>query len=64
MISAAAPAAEPTSATTEITSLDDNARYAWLDAELTNVEVSTERWYTGWTATFAWLALGQCLPKP
>jgi len=40
-------------------SLDDNARYAWLDKELGNVEGPTERWYTGWTATFAWLSLGQ-----
>ncbi len=39
--------------------IDDNARYAWLDAELTQIEASTERWYTGWTATFAWVALGQ-----
>jgi hypothetical protein len=41
------------------TSMDDNARYAWLDAELVGIEASTERWYTGWTATFAWVAIGQ-----
>jgi hypothetical protein len=40
-------------------SLDDGARYAWLDNELGKVEAPTERWYTGWTATFAWLAVGQ-----
>lgn len=40
-------------------SLDDNARYAWLDDELGKVEGPTERWYTGWTATFAWLTVGQ-----
>jgi hypothetical protein len=39
--------------------MDDNARYAWLDAELIQIEASTERWYTGWTATFGWVALGQ-----
>jgi hypothetical protein len=39
--------------------IDDNARYAWLDSELTKIEGSTERWYTGWTAAFAWVALGQ-----
>jgi hypothetical protein len=39
--------------------IDDNARYAWLDRELTPIAESTERWYTGWTATFAWLTLGQ-----
>jgi len=39
--------------------IDDNARYAWLDRELTRIGESTERWYTGWTATFAWVALGQ-----
>jgi hypothetical protein len=40
-------------------SLDDNARYAWLDSELGKVEGPTERWYTGWTATFAWVSVGQ-----
>ena len=40
-------------------SLDDNARYAWLDNELGKVEGPTERWYTGWTATFAWVSIGQ-----
>jgi len=39
--------------------IDDNARYAWLDAELTEIEGPTERWYTGWTSAFAWVALGQ-----
>jgi hypothetical protein len=39
--------------------IDDNARYAWLDAELTQIEGPTERWYTGWTSGFAWVALGQ-----
>jgi hypothetical protein len=39
--------------------IDDNARYAWLDAELTQIEGPTERWYTGWTSAFAWVALGQ-----
>jgi hypothetical protein len=39
--------------------IDDNARYAWLDRELIQIEATTERWYTGWTATFAWVALGQ-----
>jgi len=39
--------------------IDDNARYAWLDRELTPIAESTERWYTGWTATFAWVTLGQ-----
>jgi len=39
--------------------IDDNARYAWLDAELTQIEGPTERWYTGWTAAFGWVALGQ-----
>ncbi len=39
--------------------IDENARYAWLDAELTKIEATTERWYTGWTAAFGWVALGQ-----
>lgn len=39
--------------------IDDNTRYAWLDRELTPIAESTERWYTGWTATFAWVTLGQ-----
>jgi hypothetical protein len=49
----AAPTADSASA------MDDNARYAWLDAELSRIEGPTERWYTGWTATFAWVAIGQ-----
>ncbi len=48
------PAAPPAD-----TAIDDNARYAWLDAELTQIEGGTERWYTGWTSVFAWVALGQ-----
>jgi hypothetical protein len=39
--------------------VDDNARYAWLDAELARIEVPTERWYTGWVASFGLLAIGQ-----
>jgi hypothetical protein len=39
--------------------VDDNARYEWLDAELARIEVPTERWYTGWVASFGVLALGQ-----
>jgi hypothetical protein len=37
----------------------DEQRYAWLDAELARAEGPTERWYTGWTATYGWLTLGQ-----
>ncbi|HEX3770438.1 MAG TPA: hypothetical protein VHV30_06225 [Polyangiaceae bacterium] len=40
-------------------SLDDSAKFAWLDAELKKINGPTERWNTGWTATFGWLALGQ-----
>jgi hypothetical protein len=39
--------------------VDDNARYAWLDHELAHIEGATERWYTGWTASFGVLAIGQ-----
>jgi hypothetical protein len=38
---------------------DDNGRFAWLDAELKKINGPTERWNTGWTATFGWLAIGQ-----
>jgi hypothetical protein len=55
----AAAQTKPESVATDQESLDENARYAWLDAELKEVEGSTERWYTGWTAAFGWLALGQ-----
>lgn len=49
--------------------IDDNARYAWIDAQLAQIEGPTERWFTGWTWTFAWLAAGQAglaaaAPKP
>ena len=53
-----AQAASPSQAA-QSGAIDDNSRYAWLDAELAHIEGPTERWYTGWTATFAWLALGQ-----
>jgi hypothetical protein len=39
--------------------LSDSARFAWLDSELKKINGPTERWNTGWTATFGWLALGQ-----
>jgi hypothetical protein len=49
----------PTPDMTTAGAADDNARYAWLDAELAKIEGPTERWYTGWTASFGVLALGQ-----
>jgi len=38
---------------------DDDARYAWLSAEIAHIEGPTERWQTGWTWGFAWLAAGE-----
>jgi hypothetical protein len=40
-------------------SLDDSARWEYLNAHLSNVEGATERWYAGWTSTFAALAIAQ-----
>jgi hypothetical protein len=40
-------------------SMDDDARYAWLSAEIAHIEGPTERWQTGWTWGFAWLAAGE-----
>ncbi|HTB76734.1 MAG TPA: hypothetical protein VK762_25985 [Polyangiaceae bacterium] len=59
MVSSGAAAQSQTRAHAPAEAMDDNARYAWLDAELTQISASTERWYTGWTATFAWVAVGQ-----
>ena len=39
--------------------IDDDARYAWLSAEIARIEGPTERWQTGWTWGFAWLAAGE-----
>jgi hypothetical protein len=39
--------------------IDDNARYAWLSAELTKIEGPTERWHTGWLWGFTWLTASQ-----
>jgi hypothetical protein len=55
----AAAQSQPATHPATVEPIDENARYAWLDAELTKIEASTERWYTGWTAAFAWVALGQ-----
>jgi hypothetical protein len=59
--SAAAETATATAPTptTSAPPVDDGARYAWLDAQLAQIEMPTERWFTGWTWTFAWLAVGQ-----
>jgi hypothetical protein len=38
---------------------DDDARYQWIDRKLADLEGSTQRWFTGWTWTYAFLAVGQ-----
>jgi hypothetical protein len=38
--------------------MDDDSRYAWLSAEIKQIEGPTERWQTGFTWGFAWLAAG------
>jgi hypothetical protein len=49
--------------------MDDDARYKWLSAEIEQIEGPTERWQTGFTWGFAWLAasewsLAAAAPKP
>jgi hypothetical protein len=39
--------------------MDDDSRYAWLSAEIKQIEGPTERWQTGFTWGFAWLAAGE-----
>jgi len=39
--------------------VDDATRLAWLESELSKAQAASQRWFTGWTWGYAWLAAGQ-----
>jgi hypothetical protein len=39
--------------------VDDATRLAWLEAELSEAQSASQRWFTGWTWGYAWLSAGQ-----
>jgi hypothetical protein len=54
------PPPPPTAGATDSAStIDDDARFEWLAAEIAEIEKPTERWFTGWTWGFAWLTASQ-----
>ncbi|HLK39803.1 MAG TPA: hypothetical protein VKU41_23765 [Polyangiaceae bacterium] len=49
----------PPSAGGSAAKTDDASRMAFLEAELDRAESASQRWFTGWTWGYAWLAAGQ-----